>query len=376
MVVPINLLQLMIEDPSVYEQLLKCLPKLQEEFIEKVLEKALAGLETDSYEHNLCRSRLRIRIDCLPYSPKLYRSIGSLSEYDLDSWLIVEGTVVRLSQRKTLEKSKVYKCTHCGFATRLSSTYHNNYTFVLPSKCTNPTDKPNNNGNTYFNKFFHKKGKKDSKKSEDDDDRAVEVNKPKLRKCGCRTFEPSEDQRIFLDYQELKLQEPFRHMVSGKMPQSITVVIEGESLIDSCRPGDDVFVSGLVTYRYDKFAKERVATGDIILVSNNIVTKKRKNFRENQEFSDTMSQLSVVIAEHSLYSEEMRVEKELKLRQDVIDLFCPNLYNRDLVKLGVLLCLLGGVSQTTHNTRIRGQSHLLLVGEPGTGKSVVLQAAA
>jgi DNA helicase MCM9 len=46
-----------------------------------------------------------------------------------------------------------------------------------------------------------------------------------------------------------------------------------------------------------------------------------------------------------------------------------------MVKLGVLLCVLGGVGQVSHQTRIRGQSHLLLIGEPGTGKSVVLQAA-
>jgi len=66
------------------------------------------------------------------------------------------------------------------------------------------------------------------------------------------------------------------------------------------------------------------------------------------------------MAEHNLYS-DVRLDKELKLREEIIDLFCPSLYDRDLVKLGMLLCLLGGVTHVNHSTRIRGQSHLLLV---------------
>lgn len=80
-----------------------------------------------------------------------------------------------------------------------------------------------------------------------------------MRKCGCKTFEPQENSRVFLDYQEFKLQEPFRHMISGKMPQSLAVLVEGESLIDNFRPGDDVYVSGVLTYRYDKLLKDRIA---------------------------------------------------------------------------------------------------------------------
>lgn len=89
MVVPINMLQLMMEDRPTYEFILKNLARLEEDLIVQVLEKAIVNVEAGSYEYNLCRSRLKLRIDCLPYSPTIYRSIGSLTEYDLNSWLIL-----------------------------------------------------------------------------------------------------------------------------------------------------------------------------------------------------------------------------------------------------------------------------------------------
>merc|ERR1711965_130287 len=48
-----------------------------------------------------------------------------------------------------------------------------------------------------------------------------------------------------------------------------------------------------------------------------------------------------------------------------------------LVKLGLLLTLIGGVSHTDASSmRVRGESHLLLVGDAGTGKSALLRHAA
>lgn len=46
-----------------------------------------------------------------------------------------------------------------------------------------------------------------------------------------------------------------------------------------------------------------------------------------------------------------------------------------LVKLAVGLTIIGGVARVdpTHGTRIRGESHMLMVGEPGTGKSQFLR---
>ncbi len=51
------------------------------------------------------------------------------------------------------------------------------------------------------------------------------------------------------------------------------------------------------------------------------------------------------------------------------------MFERYEVKLGLLLSLIGGVSQkfehenTSKGLKIRGTVHMMMVGEPGTGKS-------
>lgn len=50
---------------------------------------------------------------------------------------------------------------------------------------------------------------------------------------------------------------------------------------------------------------------------------------------------------------------------------CPMIYGQELVKTGILLCLVGGVAMENR----RGSIHMLMVGDPGLGKSQLLRAA-
>lgn len=69
-------------------------------------------------------------------------------------------------------------------------------------------------------------------------------------------------------------------------------------------------------------------------------------------------------------------KRPLTGRNIILSSYCPQLYGMYIVKLAVSLVLTGGVSRNdSSGTRGRGESHLLLVGDPGTGKSQFLKYA-
>ena len=56
---------------------------------------------------------------------------------------------------------------------------------------------------------------------------------------------------------------------------------------------------------------------------------------------------------------------------------CPQIFGHDVVKLGLLLCLFGGVRKSIAGcgkVPTRGSLHCLIVGDPGLGKSQMLKA--
>ncbi|KAJ2770958.1 DNA helicase mcm9, partial [Coemansia nantahalensis] len=64
-------------------------------------------------------------------------------------------------------------------------------------------------------------------------------------------------------------------------------------------------------------------------------------------------------------------------RDQIVGSVCPQVYGLFYVKLAVLLVLVGGVARgDAAGLRVRGEAHLLLVGDPGTAKSQLLKCAA
>ena len=59
----------------------------------------------------------------------------------------------------------------------------------------------------------------------------------------------------------------------------------------------------------------------------------------------------------------------------MINSFAPLIYGYDPIKLGILLCIIGGIREDIGPLHLRGHSHCLLLGEQGTGKSDLLREA-
>ena len=63
-------------------------------------------------------------------------------------------------------------------------------------------------------------------------------------------------------------------------------------------------------------------------------------------------------------------ERPWEAREKILGCMCPQIHGMPFVKLATLMMLIGGVQRLDDSgTNIRGQIHMLIVGDPGTGKT-------
>jgi DNA helicase MCM8 len=65
-----------------------------------------------------------------------------------------------------------------------------------------------------------------------------------------------------------------------------------------------------------------------------------------------------------------KIHAEPNLFRFLVHSLCPSIYGHEVVKAGLLLALFGG----TKSDKKRAESHVLMVGDPGLGKSQMMQA--
>jgi replicative DNA helicase Mcm len=138
------------------------------------------------------------------------------------------------------------------------------------------------------------------------------------------------------------------------------VKLVGEDLVDIARPGDRVSIVGIVRYPIQiTFRQRRVRTSDVYIEGNHVDTLEKE--------------LEITITpEEEVKIREVAEDPLIlsKLRNSI----APSIYGYNDIKEAILYALFGGVpKKMPDGTHIRGDIHILLVGDPGTAKSQLLQ---
>ncbi|XP_037038366.1 DNA helicase MCM8 [Bradysia coprophila] len=158
--------------------------------------------------------------------------------------------------------------------------------------------------------------------------------------------------------QTIHLQETLNANQSGRVPRTIKIELF-QDLVDSVYPGDDVTVTAIVQCP----PQERAGVSplrDIYLKAVSLSSNRNATMTWKSTFSD--KDLGAIQAIKS---------KPCPFRL-LIHSLSPSIYGHELIKAGLVLALLGG----SDNPNRRSQCHILIVGDPGLGKSQMLQACA
>ncbi|XP_059447392.1 probable DNA helicase MCM9 isoform X2 [Corylus avellana] len=257
---------------------------------------------------NICGSPLEF--------PETFPSIGSVRVKHRGILLTLKGTVIRSGAIKMYEGERWYICKKCNHKFLVYPELEARNSISLPSFCP-------------------------SKRS---------------KACQGRKFEELEDSIIRHDYQEIKIQENTQVLGVGAIPRSIPIILK-DDLVDVVKAGDDVIATGILTARWSPELKGVRCDLDPILIANHV--------RRTNELKSVIDIPDDVIMKFKQFWSDYE-GTPLKGRNAILQGICPQVFGLFTVKLAVALTLIGGVQHVdASGTKVRGESHLLLVGDPG-----------
>ncbi|WP_123535390.1 minichromosome maintenance protein MCM [Halosimplex salinum] len=171
-------------------------------------------------------------------------------------------------------------------------------------------------------------------------------------------FRVNFDQSEFIDAQKIRVQESPEGLRGGETPQNIDVNIE-DDITGNVTAGDHVRVDGVLKLDQQGSDQDQSPMFDVYMDGFSVEIEDEQ-FEEMDITEEDKTEIIELSSEDGIY-------------EKMVGAIAPSIYGYDREKLSMILQLFSGVTKhLPDESRIRGDLHMLLIGDPGTGKSQML----
>ncbi|MFH1840410.1 MAG: minichromosome maintenance protein MCM [Nanoarchaeota archaeon] len=256
---------------------------------------------------------LKARFCNLPVASKL--QIRDIRSVDLGNFVYIEGIIRQASDVRPQVVSAKFECPSCG---NTISVLQLDSQFKEPSRCS----------------------------------------------CG-RKGKFRLISKVLVDAQHLKIEEAPENLEGGSQPKRLSVFLK-EDLVEPrlekrTTPGSKVLVVGVIKEIPKTSHSGATLTRFEIAMDANYVKPLQESFEEIEISKEEEKEIKEISADPKFYSR-------------MVASIAPSIYGHEKIKEALLLQLVGGTRKIMEDKVIRrGDIHILLVGDPGSGKSQMLQ---
>ncbi|HDI75420.1 MAG TPA: minichromosome maintenance protein MCM, partial [Thermoprotei archaeon] len=245
----------------------------------------------------------------------------------------VEGIVTKITPVKQLLYEAIFRCVECGGEVKVLQVGRG---FSQPAFCP------------YCGI---------------EEDLLEDSIKKKSKRRRKSNFELVLEKSKYIDWQKAVIQEKPEELPPGQLPRSLEVVLK-EDLVDTIRPGDRVSVSGVLMVQQEYSLKKDKPPLFHTYLEANYIEASEKGFLDIEITPEDEKEI-------------LKLAEDPNIRERIIKSIAPSIYGYDYIKKAIALQLFGGEPKVLPDgVKIRGDIHILLVGDPGTAKSQLLRFVA
>jgi len=272
------------------------------------------------------KDKIKVRIG--NYS--VQKGLREINADVINKLISVPGMVVRTSEIKPLAKKIAYACLNCN---TLNEAQLKGLALKKPMRCT---------------------------------------------QCSEKELEMDPEHSYFTDFQLVRIQELPEDLPAGQLPHYVEVTVM-DDLVDRCRPGDRVLLTGIVRIEQEQSLQVRTSLFRLRMEGNNIEFLGGILGNKDERTVDSKDEKTVdriVISRE----DEKRILALASMPDNydkLIASFAPHIYGHEVIKESILLLIVGSVTKKlADGSNRRGDINIFLVGDPGTAKSEMLKFAA